>query len=147
MSHSETDLLMKTLEAGTILFHGTDSDDLIEADDSLDGPAWLSTSRSVATHFAKRSGGYGGKKRVVEYRLAEPVQLHEILSSREMSEFAEEYGISLCGVSEMRESVADSGISGWIIPFNYQDGDDVLIADTSALEYVATHHEGETACR
>lgn len=129
---------MLTLKAGTMLFHGTDSDDFDEECDSLRGPAWVSSSFEVAARFASRSGGWGGVKRVVAYGLMEDVMLHQIGSARQMQEFAEEHGLDLCGVEEMRDSVEASGIPGWVIPNNYPDGDDILIVDTSVLDYVET---------
>ncbi len=128
---------MKTLVAGTLLYHGTDAD-FDEESEGLNGPAWLSSSRAVAEHFAKRTGGWGGEKRVIEYRLAEDVELHDIYSAQEMQEFADEHGISLLGAEDMRDTVENAGIPGWILPYNYPNGDDILIVNTAALEFVAT---------
>lgn len=129
---------MYILKAGTTLFHGTDNQDLEEYSSSLHPYAWVSTSRSVAEHFAKRSGGWGGPKRVIEYRLSEDLALHEITSAQQMRNFAEEHDIDLSGVEGMRESAEVSGIPGWIIPSNYPDGDDILIGETHLLDYVGT---------
>lgn len=127
---------MTTITAGTLLYHGTDCDDLDEENDPLQGPAWLSSSKDVADYFAKRHGGWGGKRRIITYRLFEDVRLYEILSQADMQMLADEFQISLCGVEEMRESVDDSGIPGWVIPNNYPSGDDILLSDVSVLEYV-----------
>lgn len=129
---------MKCIKAGTLLYHGTDCNDFDEASDPLNGPAWLSSSLAVATHFASRSGGWGGVKCVAVYRLTEDVELHHVTSARQMQALAEEHGLELCGVEEMRESVEASGIPGWVIPKNYPNGDDILIANTRALDYVRT---------
>ena len=126
------------LTAGMALYHGTDAE-FDEECESLLGPAWLSSSRSVAESFAKRSGGWGGEKRIIEYRLTSDVDLHDIHTSLEMQEFAERHGINLDGVEEMRESVEMAGIAGWVIPHNYPDGDDILIVDTDILEFVSSH--------
>lgn len=127
-----------TLKAGTLLYHGTDCDDFEEKADSLDGPAWLTSSRSVAERFASRSGGWGGQKRVLVYRLTEDVELPEILSSRGMQELADEHNLDLNGVEAMRESVANAQLPGWIIPNNYPDGDDILLVNSGSLDYVET---------
>lgn len=129
---------MITIKAGTILYHGTDCDDFDEEFDRLTGPAWLSSSKEVARHFATRSGGWGGTKRLIAYKLTEDVRLPEITSSRQMQMFAEEHGICLLGVEEMRESVEQAGIPGWVIPNNYPDGDDILLVSTGALDYQET---------
>lgn len=130
-----------TLRAGTKLYHGTDCDDFDESVESLSGPAWLSSSEMVAKHFATRSGGWGGVKRVIEYRLAEDIEVFNILGKSDMRELAEAHGIDLCGVEAMRESVEASGIPGWVIPYNYPNGDDILLAHPDCLlEYVRTMH-------
>lgn len=127
---------MHTLKAGTALYHGT-SADFEEAYEDLDGPAWVSSSKAVALHFAKRSNS-GGVPRIIEYVLTEDLELPDIYSSREMQDFAEEHGIELGGVDEMRDSIAMSGLPGWILPHNYPDGDDILIVHTGALEFRST---------
>lgn len=129
---------MITIKAGTILYHGTDCDDFAEEFDGLNGPAWLSSSKDVARHFATRSGGWGGQKRIIAYKLAADVRLPEITSPRQMQMFAEEHGICLLGVEEMRESVEEAGIPGWVIPNNYPNGDDILLVDTSILNFDST---------
>lgn len=126
------------LPAGTVLYHGTDCDDFDEENDSLNGPAWVTSSRSVAERFASRSGGWGGRKRIIEYVLAVDVDLPEIVSMRDMAAFTQEHGISLGGVEEMRDSIADSGLPGWIIPGNYPDGDDILLVETDVLDFVGS---------
>lgn len=129
---------MKEVTDGTVLYHGTDCDDFDEASDSLNGPAWLSTSMSVARHFASRSGGWGGRKRIVVYQLVGDLDLYEILTKRDIDELADEHNLVMVGVEGVCESVEASGIPGWIVPTNYPDGDDILIADTSRLEYIET---------
>lgn len=127
---------MHTLKAGTALYHGTDAD--FEEDcERLDGPAWVTSSKAVATYFAKRSN-VGGTRRIIEYVLTEDLTLPDIYTQREMLDFAEAHGIELDGVEEMRDSVAMSGQPGWILPHNYPDGDDILIVDTSVLEFRGT---------
>ncbi|WP_321935305.1 hypothetical protein [Paraburkholderia sp. J8-2] len=129
---------MTVLKKGTALFHGTDCDDFDETTESLNGPAWLSSSRGVAQYFATRPGGWGGTKRVIEYALAEDLELHLVSSQRAMAQLADEHDIAVTGVEEMRESVEASGIPGWVIPGNYADGDDILIVRTDLLDYVGT---------
>ena len=125
------------IKAGISLYHGTDAD-FDEECDGLQGPAWLSSSIDVAEYFAKRSGGWGAEKRVIEYRLIRDIDLPDIYSVREMQDFAEKHGICLAGVEDMKETVEASGIPGWVLPNNYPNGDDILIVDTGFLEYVST---------
>lgn len=123
-----------TLNAGTLLFHGTSAEDFDEETDVLDGPAWVSTSESVAKYFARRNKS--GFARVVTYRLGVDVSLPEIQSSREMQHFSQEYDLSLDSVEDMRDSILSAGLPGWVIPNNYPDGDDIVLTDTSPLLFV-----------
>lgn len=130
-----------TLKAGTLLYHGTDQSNFDEQSDGLEGPAWLSNSVSVARFFATRNAGGGGPTRIITYRLTADLKLHEIHTRDELETLAEEFGIDLEGTEAIRDSVYASGIPGWVIVGNYPEGDDILIANTSALEYVVS-----TAC-
>jgi hypothetical protein len=130
-----------TLAAGTVLFHGTDTDDFEERSQTLDGPSWLSSSRSVANHFAVNRAGAGGLKRIISYRLVRDIALFEITSSRGLQSFAQEHDFSPSSSESIREGVAAAGLPGWIIPNNYPDGDDILITDPgSILEYQETEY-------
>lgn len=125
-----------TFEQGTLLYHGTGSEEFSEAEQQLDTYSWLSTSLTVATKFANRWSD--GIPRVAVYRLTQDVRLPQIDSQREMQNFADEHNLSLYGVEEIRDSVRAAQLPGWVIPFNYPDGDDILLADTHLLEYVET---------
>lgn len=129
---------MTTIKAGTVLLHGTNSVDFDERYESLRGPSWLTNSRTVAEYFARRSVEEGATPRILSFRVTEDLELHEIRSPRAMQDFAEEHGISLTGVEDMRDTVETSGIPGWVIPNNYPDGDDILIADAGSLEHFET---------
>lgn len=126
------------LPKGTFVYHGTDNDDFDDEYDPLDGPAWVTTSESVAQNFVRNRSNWGGTKRIIKYRLAEDVYLPLIQSRYEMTELAEEHGICLDGVEEIRDSIMMSELSGWWIPNNYPDGDDILLKDTSLLDHVST---------
>ena len=127
-----------TLKAGTVVFHGTDNDDFDEVEDGLDGPAWVTSSRSVAEWFVNNRAGWGGQKRIISYLLAEDIELYEINGPGDMQDLAEQFGLELNGTDEIRDSVERAGLPGWIIPKNYPDGDDILIADTGVLDYQAS---------
>lgn len=130
--------MMKTLAAGTVLYHGTSSSDFDEQEDGLDGPAWLSDSAVVAERFALRNQSEGCRPRVLSFVLEEDVELHLIQSAADLSMMSEEHGISFDGVEEMRDTVIDSGIPGWVIPNNYPEGADILMANTGALRHEST---------
>ncbi|MBK3779900.1 hypothetical protein G3A43_06505 [Paraburkholderia aspalathi] len=129
---------MATLKAGTVLYHGTDCDDFEEEFEGLNGPAWLSSSFDVASYFASRQGGWGGAKRIITYRLTEDVTLYEITSERAKLALADEFDLDFSGVEGMRDSVEQAGIPGWVVPGNFEQGDDILLVDTSVLDFIQT---------
>ena len=119
----------KTLSAGTILFHGTEDDEFHPA--NIRGPAWFSTDNDVATKFS--DGG-----RLLAYRLKTDLTLPLITSNNEMEQFAETFHIDRSSSEDVRDSAKRSGIAGWIIPDNYEPGDDILICDLSILEPITS---------
>lgn len=117
------------IKAGTMLFHGTDDDDFHPSE--ISGPAWFSTDNDVADKF--RNGG-----RLLAYRLKADLKLPLITSGEEMEEFAEKFHIDRMSSEDVRDSAKKAGIPGWIIPDNYEPGDDILICDLSILEPVTS---------
>ena len=114
------------LPAGLILFHGT-SARFDHAD--IEGPAWFTTSKDVAEHFAeRRRQGNGGKVRIMKFRLAVDLLLPRIENAREMNRFAELFQIDTMGTEDMQDSMRRAHLPGWIIPDNYETGDDIMIA-------------------
>lgn len=118
----------KTLPAGTLLFHGTDDEDFHPSE--IRGPAWFSTDHDVAGTFAHN--------RLLAYRLKSDLTLPMISNDADMEEFAERFNIDRSSSEDVRDSAKRSGISGWIIPDNYEPGDDILIVDLSVLEAITS---------
>lgn len=116
------------IPAGTMLFHGTDDDDFHPSE--ISGPAWFSTDNDVAEKFA------GG--RLLAYRLKADLKLPLITSAGEMDDFAEKFNIDRMSSEDVRDSAKKAGIPGWIIPDNYEPGDDILICDLSVLDPVTS---------
>jgi hypothetical protein len=71
-------------------------------------------------------------------RSAKDVELPEILTQNDMLILADEYGIALCGVEDMRDSIMQSRLPGWWIQKNYPEGADILLRHTNALAYQYT---------
>ena len=128
---------MLTLAKGTTLYHGTCAS-FDESVECLEGPAWVSRSLCVARYFAQRSGACKRLCRIVTYQLTADVSLVLLDSVGARCALEQEHGIDFSGVFEMKESLLDSGISGWCAPYNYPDGDDIVLTCTSILEYIAT---------
>ena len=118
-----------TIPAGTMLFHGTDDDDFHPSE--ISGPAWFSTDNDVAANFV--NGG-----RLLAYRLKTNLTLPLISSAEEMQEFSERFHIDRSSSEDVRDTAKRAGIAGWIIPDNYEPGDDILICDMSILEPVTS---------
>lgn len=116
------------IPAGTMLFHGTDDDDFHPSE--ISGPAWFSTDNDVAEKFA------GG--RLLAYRLKADLKLPLITTGEEMEAFAEKFGIDRSSSEDVRDTAKRAGIPGWIIPDNYEPGDDILICDMSNLEAITS---------
>lgn len=132
-----------TLEAGSVLYHGTavGLDEFDERYDSLAAGSFVSDSEEVARFFAARSQRSGGEgvARVISFRLPHPVSLPLIESRHEMEVFCEGHGISLAGAEDMRDGILASGQPGWLVAGNYPcGGADILLADAGSLEFIAS---------
>lgn len=128
-----------TLQAGTTLYHGT----AYAFDGDLNFPAWFSTSRKVATWFARRNEGgslEGEEKPVIHiYRVTAPYELAVLNDARDIQGFRDMYQIDDGGSpNELAEGVCNAGFEGWIIPDNYRPGDDIMICNGRKIEYVET---------
>lgn len=114
-----------TLSTGDVLYHGTGGEDDF---DIPDGPAWFSTDRRVAESFSDWHEGYN--PRIKTYEVASPVELVLFHDRVDISEFFEENGLwdhENYGAGELAEELCKLGFDGWIIPNNYNPGDDILI--------------------
>ena len=64
--------------------------------------------------------------------MVQPTELVLFHDRRDISEFFEENGIEdseHMGSGEMAEELCRLGYEGWIIPNNYNPGDDILLCD------------------
>lgn len=124
----------KTLRKNTTVYHGT-SVNFDEKSEELYSPCWISTSHSVAQNFTSWHGGTC--PRVLEYRLNKSLKLALIETAEDFAWFDPENDFT--DNEERCEAVLEH-FDGWIIPNNYPDGDDIMIGDSSVLEYIATHY-------
>jgi hypothetical protein len=123
---------MHLLSQNTILYHGTSED--FEPSDIRNG-SWFTTSLSVAEHFARRFPSDDGCK-IHVFILNESVELPDFYSRTDMEEYLEEQGIFGVCNEEIVEAIVSQNLPGWIIPYNYPDGDDILLQDTSKVEWI-----------
>ena len=129
------------LPAGTVLFHGTQApmDFWDEREYSPDGPFWLSDQKEVAARFSTYNRFEGEMiPRVITYKTARPLRMLLIQSQEDKNNLEEYWGIDTFSTTDMAEGVCDKGFDGWIIPGNYQPGDDVMVCDGDAVEYQGT---------
>lgn len=133
-------LTFHMLSKGTILFHGTDDPDYEPHE--IHGPAWFTTEKAVADHYARLNG----EGRVNTYRLTRDLKLPLLATKSDIEAFCERCGIDRSSAEDIRDGAKRSGIPGWFIPNNYDPGDDILITDMTALEPVTEGAEamGET---
>lgn len=114
-----------TLQIGTPLYHGTNEDF-----DTLDFPAWFSTSYQVAKHFGEI---------VWEFNVSNPIELPKIVSRQEMSKFQEVFNMDeFYGTEDMIEQMKKTNLPGWIIPNNYNPGDDILLMNDNNVSKVVS---------
>ena len=132
----------QVLPRGTVLYHGTSQ----RFDPSgIEMPAWFSTSESVAEHFQDWHGGEESGK-VLRYKVICPIRLPRIDGKEEMEKFCEMIGVNMeaYGSEDIVDAMRNSSMPGWIIPDNYPDGDDILLASRECLEAL-DEEEGKTA--
>jgi hypothetical protein len=116
------------LPVGTILYHGTSEDfDPTE----ISGPAWFSTEIKVAQKFSR-----GGP--IFVYRVEAPITLALIEDGRAFDRFKEIYNIESYSAEDMAEGMRYTDLDGWIIPNNYNPGDDILLVGMSDIDYIKT---------
>jgi hypothetical protein len=126
---------------GTILYHGT-AEDFPAMD--IQTPAWFSTSRSVAENFQGWHGGEEGNFRILEYQVTKPIRLPRIDGGDDLERLEDMFGLrSQYGTEEILDSLPESGLPGWIIPHNYPDGDDILLADDYSITPINEPEEEE----
>lgn len=115
------------LKRGTIVYHGTSSEDEFE---NLNGPAWVSNSVDVAKEFIGWTGSEG-RERILRFSVKKSVRLLVINSTEEIQELGEYLGIGRNFTSfELAEGIANAGYDGWIIPENYgYDAADILLVE------------------
>lgn len=127
--------MIQWLKKGTTVYHGTCAA-FDESSEDLIAPFWVSTSESVAENFSTWHAPGNDQTRVIEYKVKKSVRLALIESKEDMKRLLDKY--QAYDSRELAEMMYDDGKDGWIIPWNYPDGDDIMLADPSILEYVAT---------
>jgi hypothetical protein len=129
----------EVLPKGTVLYHGT-AQEFPGMDLSL--PAWFSTSRSVAEHFQSWHGEDEGKHRLLMFRATRPIRLPRIDGREDLERMEDMFGLQTSyGAEDIVDSLSQSGLPGWVIPHNYPDGDDILLAETDSIEFTGQEPE------
>lgn len=123
------------LRKGTLLYHGTSAKEIFEEGGfAPNGPAWFSTSKDVAEHFI---GWHKGPcPRVLVYRVMRNIpKLPTILSKDDMDALL--WGKAAISSEDMADFVCNfRNFTGWYIPYNYPQSDDIMLCSTDALEFV-----------
>lgn len=133
----EAKLRFSTLKRGTIVYHGTSDGDW--DGESPNGPFWVTTSLKVAEYFKTWNQHDNDSPKVFLYKVSRPVKLVTIRSSKEMERLQDEYDLEKSSTIEFAESFCYRFTDGWIIPNNYQPGDDIMLCDpSSVLELIET---------
>ena len=130
------------LRKGTLLYHGTRAREPFEEGGfAPNAPAWFSTSETVAREFV--DWHEGPKARILVYRLTSNVPCLVTIEDKDdfqrlEDRIEEETGLGIgMGASDMAEAICErTHYNGWYIPYNYPSGDDILLCNTDALEFV-----------
>lgn len=124
---AEDDETIRSLPAGTELFHGTSEKGFLIPR----GPAFFGDTYSVARNFT--SWHRGEHPRVLRFEVTEEIpRLALIESQADFDRLAEEAGLELDHGTESRiDLVCSHGFDGWIIPNNYPDGADIMLCEPS----------------
>ena len=131
----------EAIPKGTLLYHGT-AQEFPGMD--LSTPAWFSTSRSVAEHFQDWHAGEEAKRRLLIFKAIRPIRLPRIDGREDLERLEDMFGIQTSyGTEDTVDSLPQSGLPGWIIPHNYPDGDDILLASGDSIEFVGEEPEPE----
>jgi len=129
------------LRKGTVLYHGTRAADMFEEGGFAPrAPAWFSTSRNVAENFV--NWNEGRCPRILVYRatrsIPKLVSIEDQHAMQQLVEFIErQVGFDLTSSpADLADELCNIHFSGWYIPNNYPEGDDIMLCDTDALELV-----------
>jgi len=116
------------LPAGTTVYHGTNSEEEFE---ELDGPAWVSQERRVASQFVGRHRG--GVPRILVFKTTSDLDLVLFESGQDISYFIESvmgYPDDSLSPIDLAHLVCDHGYDGWIVPNNYyESSDDTMLCN------------------
>jgi hypothetical protein len=110
-------------------------------------PCWVSTSYTVAERFVDfHRHETKGRRRVIQYEITRPLTLLKITGRHSLNDLEEYYGVETRDPYQMAEDVCrlrdknGNRFDGWIIPNNYPDGDDIMLAESNVLSHVKTRN-------
>ena len=118
------------LKKGTILYHGTAQD---FSADELRTPAWFSTSESVAEYFESWHGGEGEGQRILRFQVVKPIRLPRVDSIEDLDKLSDMFGFPRPQSGMDYADDLARVLPGWVIPHQYPDGDDILLASTDGI--------------
>jgi hypothetical protein len=134
------------VKKGENLFHGTSARAKFTFPDA---PAWFSQTFETAEWFTSWNPA-GGRYRVLEFEVVRPIRnLALIGGAGDLERFmplvagfdSEDRGEGSGDPTELAEQTCSFGFSGWRIPNNYPNGDDILLCSgyEEHLRPVAVH--------
>jgi len=142
-SDGSRNIRLSPIPKGTILYHGTNSD---EEFDVPDGPAWFSTSQIVAEKFSAWHGDELSKnRRIIKYRVRNRIpKIVNIESNMDMEAIIRkierwEEELNEASPTEIAETLCSAGYNGWNIPNNYghRQSDTMLCVPDNWLDLIS----------
>lgn len=119
---------LATLPAGEHLCHGTSSRERFRIPDP---PAWFSDSPNACTYFERR--WEGPCPRTLWYRTTTDLRLVELTSRWAFDRIGERLGVGMDDPEDAAVALCAAGASGWIVPNNYQPGDDIMLCNPASV--------------
>jgi hypothetical protein len=127
-----------TIRKGTLVYHGTSCKWDTERE-GLQENSWVSRSRSVAEWFCNWHESEDGTYSIITYRVSERIPDLLIIDKDVLDYIRNELGLNISTKYNNDETLRELGFKGWVIPDNYDDGDDIFLLDPDRyLRHVST---------
>jgi len=125
-----------TLNAGTLLYHGTDRPDADEISVLGRHAFWLAATRELAETHALRNRS--GSPKVFVYRLKHDLTLPAVRTTEDVKALLKKYELWVTEDELLQASALAANLPGWAYPDASPLGAFIKLFDTGMLEYVET---------
>ncbi|HLU80420.1 MAG TPA: hypothetical protein VKZ52_12765 [Burkholderiaceae bacterium] len=124
------------LNAGTLVYHGTDRPDADEVSVLGRHAFWLAATRELAETQALRNRS--GSPKVFVYRLKSDLTLPAVRTTEDVQALLKKYELWVTEDELLQASALAANLPGWAYPDANPLGAFIKLFDTGMLEYVET---------